>query len=199
MNQYDKYMEFEQMREQISHLKQTLDKKIALNEKMIRRAMAQKMRSYRRKDIVLILLALLSLPAVIFLGDHQQLISPALAITTISFMFIAICYTLYTHSILRAEDIVGGKPLEVSKKILKLKRMNVRWLYFSIPFLLFWVPWFAFEVTQTAPSIEIRNSFMIGFGVGLFFGGTYGVIHFRRSQRILTDMEQELREFSDVN
>lgn len=199
MNQYEKDIEFEQMREQISLLKQTLDKKIALNEKAVRRAMAKSMSSYRRKDIGLIILALLSLPAVIILSEVEQLISPALCFVSIAFMLIAISYTLFTHQILKPEDIVGDKPLEVIKKIANLKQMSVRWLYFSIPFLMLWVPWFAYEATSAAPTPEIRLSFLSGFGVGLLLGGVYGIIHFRRSQRILSDMEQQIRDLIDVN
>ena len=66
---------------------------------------------------------------------------------------------------------------------------QARWLRFSLPFLLVWLPWFVWEVCAAVElSVEYRSGVLCGSAVGAVVGGVLGYVQFRKSVRLASEI-----------
>ena len=90
---------------------------------------------------------------------------------------------------------MGCSLAEIGRRTARMKMLQARWLRFSIPFLIVWISWFAYEIlTQAGVSREERTGILIGGAVGGVLGGIAGVVTYRRSQRLAAEIIEQVGE-----
>jgi type VI protein secretion system component VasK len=84
-----------------------------------------------------------------------------------------------------------GDLLDVSRKMVRMNRMNADWLKFSIPFLAVWFTWLIFEIVGSAQyGVEI----LIGGVVGLCIGLTLGIAQYRKTRRMANEIIEQIKD-----
>jgi hypothetical protein len=183
--------EFETMKKQLEVLKDKLDKETIINEQLMRKAMKEKVSKLHKDAIIIACVALFGIPYCTWAFSFMHLPELFIVVTDI-FFAIAIVYTYITHKGLKANDLLDGNLIEVSHKIIKMRRLESLWLRFSIPFITIWFAWFIYEVIKQTEDEAI--SMAIGGVVGGIIGGAIGVSKYRKSrkksQEILLQIEE---------
>lgn len=159
----------EEMRAQISLLKEKLDKESIVNDKLMRDAIRQKMGTIGLNAIIEYIAGLF----VITCGNlvfYQLTHSWPFVIVTALYMIICMVATYYTHSKANKKDC-SGDLLTVAKKMKEIKNIYHQWLYFAIPSLVLWVLWLCWLIVQENEfAKEIITSMLVGLVIGAIIG-----------------------------
>lgn len=189
--------ELEQMREQITLLRSKLDKEAIVNERLLRRAMHDKVRGITRDNTAVIILGTLAIPYTFFVFDYLG-ISLWFSIATALLLIVCIVATWWGQRGLHADELLDGDVVSVGKKVLRLKQMNDRWLWFAIPMLILWLAWLFWEAYQQVGGTPLFRGFVtggvIGLILGLILGGKVRYRTQRRVREILAHIEELTRE-----
>lgn len=189
--------ELEQMREQIALLRTKLDSEIIVNERLLRRTMHDKVRGITRDNTAMIIVGALATPYTFFTFQYLGL-SMALCIFTSLFLAICVFVTWWSQRDLHADELLDGDVVSVGKKVMRLKQLNDRWLWYAIPMLVIWLVWLILEAYQQIGGTPLFRGFVTGGVVGLVIGGIIGTKVRRRTQRrareILAHIEELTRE-----
>lgn len=188
MNDYD----FEDMRQQMSILKEKLQKQEIVNDRLIRRSMRKNVANINRTYIALCALALLMIPYSYWAFVSLSGFSVAFWIGTCVLLLSAFGYTLWNGQSLRDGSLMRDDLLVARQKVALAKKRDSQWLFFGIPVCILWIAWFAFEVYKKGGEEEVTTFLLagtIGGIVGLILGLT---IHFRTQrqyQEIINQIE----------
>jgi hypothetical protein len=189
--------ELEQMRDQIAILRRKLDKETIINERLLRRAMHDKVRGITRDNRAMIILGTLAIPYT-FIAFGYLGISLWFRIATALLLGVCIVATWWGQRGLHADELLDGDVVSVGKKVLRLKQMNDRWLWYAIPMLLLWLAWLFWEAYQLIGGTPLFNGFVTGGVIGIVFGLILGGKVRRRTQRrareVLAHIEELTRE-----
>lgn len=189
--------ELEQMREQITLLRSKLDKEAIVNERLLRRAMHDKVRGITRDNRAVIIIGTLAIPYNFLVFDKLG-ISLSFSIATALLLVVCIAATWWGQRGLHADELLDGDVVSVGKKVLRLKQMNDRWLWFAIPMLILWLAWFYWEAYQQVGGTPLFRGFVTGGVIGLIFGLILGgKVRYRTQRRvreILAHIEELTRE-----
>lgn len=189
--------ELEQMREQITLLRSKLDKEAIVNERLLRRAMHDKVRGITRDNRAMIIIGTLAIPYNFLVFDYLG-ISLWFSIATALLLVVSIAATWWGQRGLHADELLDGDVVSVGKKVLRLKQMNDRWLWFAIPMLILWLAWLFWEAYQQVGGTPLFRGFVtggvIGIILGLIVGGKVRYRTQRRVREILAHIEELTRE-----
>ena len=189
--------ELEQMREQITLLRSKLDKEAIVNERLLRRAMHDKVRGITRDNRAVIIIGTLAIPYNFLVFDKLG-ISLSFSIATALLLVVCIAATWWGQRGLHADELLDGDVVSVGKKVLRLKQMNDRWLWFAIPMLILWLVWLFWEAYQQVGGTPLFRGFVtggvIGIILGLIVGGKVRYRTQRRVREILAHIEELTRE-----
>lgn len=193
--------ELEQMRAQLNLLKGKLEKETIVNERLIRKAMKEKVSSLNRQTLVLAFIILLAIPYCTWVFTKMLNASWWFIAVTDLFFLVAVIYTYVTHKDLRAKELIDGNLVDVSRKITRMQRLGANWLKFSIPFGILWFAWFLFEVLGR--NFDNNPSFSIGVAigglVGGIIGGWFGFMFYRRKRKKLLEVIMQIKELSEAS
>lgn len=188
MNDNKDYQELNDMRDQLAKLKDMLNSERMITERVMRRTMSEKANKLMRRSIALIVLALIFSPYMIwamhFLG-FNLIYGYAAAI----FLVIAAIAEWLTCKDLRDEYFSRYTIVEIAETMIRYKRMNIQWLYFSIPFLLIWGGGLGYEIWKTG---EITIA--CGAVVGLIIGFVFGISSLVKAQRTANEIINATRD-----
>lgn len=189
--------ELEQMREQITLLRSKLDKEAIVNERLLRRAMHDKVRGITRDNRAMIIIGTLAIPYTFLAFDYLG-ISLWFSIATALLLGVCVVATWWGQRGLHADELLDGDVVSVGKKVLRLKQMNDRWLWYSIPMLILWLAWLFWEAYQQVGGTPLFRGFVtggvIGIVLGLIVGGKVRYRTQRRVREILAHIEELTRE-----
>ena len=180
------------MREQMSKLKEMLSSEQIITERIMRRTMKEKANKLMRRSIALIILALVFSPYMVwsmyFLGFN-----PIYGYVGAAFLIIAAIYEWQTCKGLRDEYFSRYSLVEIVETMLRYKRMNIQWLYFSIPFLIFWLCGLGYEIWKMG-EVAVVCGAAIGLVIGLGFGINNLVKSLRTANEIIASTRDLKRE-----
>ena len=189
--------ELEQMRDQIAILRRKLDKETIINERLLRRAMHDKVRGITRDNRAVIIICTLAIPYSFLVFDYLG-ISLWFSIATALLLIVCVVATWWGQRGLHADELLDGDVVSVGKKVMRLKQLNDRWLWYAIPMLVIWLVWLILEAYQQIGGTPLFRGFVTGGVVGLVIGGIIGTKVRRRTQRrareILAHIEELTRE-----
>ena len=182
----------EQMKQQLSTLKNKLDKEMIVNDRLMRSIMNQKMKKINRERSIIILIILMSIPYCTWCFMFILNMSLVFTIVTDIFMSVALVYTYLMHKDVKKNELMEGNLIEVSHKMIKIKRMQANWLKFSIPFVVVWLSWFVIENLNGINAKYI----IIGGSVGAVIGGIIGTMSYRKTRKMATEIIKQIEELN---
>jgi hypothetical protein len=183
----------EQMKKQLSALKSKLDKETIVNDRLMRSIMNQKMKKINRERWIISSIILLGIPYCTWCFMFLLNMSVWFTVVTDVFMLVALIYTYLMHKDIKASELMKGNLIEVSRKMIKIKRMQANWLKFSIPFVVIWMAWF---VIENLNGIDAKYV-IIGGSVGAVIGAIFGTMSYRRTRRMATEVIQQIEELNE--
>lgn len=182
----------EQMKQQLSTLKNKLDKEMIVNDRLMRSIMNQKMKKINRERWMISSIILLGIPYCTWCFMFILNMSLVFTIVTDIFMSIALVYTYLMHKDVKKNELMEGNLVEVSHKTIKIKRMQANWLKFSIPFAVVWMSWFVIENMNGINAKYI----IIGGSVGAVIGGIIGTMSYRKTRKMATEIIKQIEELN---
>ncbi len=185
----DNSFELQQLKEQFNILNRSLNNQQIINERLIRASIESKVRNINSDGRKIMAIAILGIIAII--ADHYLVNwSWLFTAVTIVFLLVAVLYNIYFRLGINNADALNADLIDMRLRTLRFKKMQSRWLWFSIPFLVVWLTWLLYEtlnmVYDPIPTI-------IGAAIGLVLGLAFGIKQYQRTQRqakeIISDIE----------
>lgn len=168
MNDNKDYQELNNMRDQLAKLKDMLNSERMITERVMRRTMSEKANKLMRRSIALIVLALIFSPYMIW-AMHFLGFNIIYGYIGAAFLLIAAFYEWQTCKGLRDEYFSRYTIVEIAETMIRYKRMNIQWFYFSIPFIVIWLGGMGYEIWKTG-EIAIACGAVVGLIIGLVLG-----------------------------
>lgn len=195
MNQFE-HEELEQMREQLQLLKDKLAREHIINDKVLRRAVRDKLSSVQRRSIAMSVLGALAVPLItisLITGGFSYFYT----ILTAAFMALAVLVELYTMNLLKNRDLMSGDLLSAGIKAARAKKIQQQWLMIGIPFVAVWLGWGAYELHGMFPNPEEFRAMLISGVVGGVIGGIIGSVIYYRNQRELSEIIDQIEDLTE--
>ena len=190
--------ELDMMRQQMATLKNKLDQQEIVNERLIQQSIGsqlRRMRFLKWRKLVIILLGMIYVPGIVFWMLDLPL---WFALVTLVFFGIAAVYDFYYMNGISENNMSRQQLLDTSNRLVKMKKMNARWLWFSIPFLIVWLTIFIYLVCmQGSMNEEEMKGFLYGCGGGLVIGAVLGTMVYLRQQRSAQNLIDQIKELEE--
>lgn len=185
--------ELEEMRSQISLLKEKLDKQTIVNEEHIRRSMKTKMSDINRIVSITIVLGVLALLYCTYFFYTMDF-SLAFVVATAVMLAVCLLLTIVQRVNLGKADFSKGNLVETARMLGKVRAHYADWYKIAIPMLLIWFGWMMYEVFHVFEPSPMMRGFVCGSCAGVLIGGFLGFKINRKVTRkaneILTQIEE---------
>lgn len=190
------FQELEDMRQQISLLKEKLDKESIVNDKLMRNIMSTKIgnvNSYLLKLRILIpfTMALVYFDFVILFPLSTEF----MIVTQIMLVGFGI-YIYLNKRLLASADIACGNLVEESKKLLCFKKREIRYIFFGMPTCVAWMVWCFYELLHCGKEQDEIICVIIGASIGAIFGFGYSIRKFRMIMRNINSVVSQIEDIS---
>lgn len=187
----------EEMKAQMAILKNKIEGQTMLNERLMRRAMNDRMSLVRRMvvlDVVMVIVCIAAMYAFMKLGCLSLLCFVSIVVL----LCWAIVSSAYINRI-KESELLEGDLLKTCEKLVKMKRLRVRLLMINIPLCLAWIVWYSYEMTSFAAARGFNTrSMIVGLCVGLVVGFIIGLMKLRKMQRANDIVIQQIEEMRKV-
>lgn len=186
--------ELEQMRSQISALKDKLDKQTIISESHIRNSMKSKASDINRTVGVTIFAGILAMVYCTWFFYTQDF-SLAFVVSTAVMLTVCVLLTIAQKVALGRLDFSQDNLVETAKTLGKVKKHYSEWHRIAIPMLVIWFGWLMYEViTNMGP-----GPMTIGFCCGAVVGGIIGgIIGFRINRKVIDKAAEILAHIDDL-
>ena len=187
--------ELENMRQQMTTLRNKLNQQEIINDRLIRHSMKKTAGDINRTYIWLIVIGLLMVPYGYWAFVMLSHFSIAFWIGTSIFMLVCAGATYYNSRKISDPKLMSHSLVEARKKVASAKKFDADWLFVGIPAAILWFGWFCYEsylnVTDINPYV-----FMIAGIVGGTIGAIAGFkIHFK-TQRQYQDIIDQIKDLT---
>ena len=182
------------MRKQIQLLKDKLAKETIINEKMIMQSTREKLDYIKRKHrfiCILVPFALIYCNVAFIKLDYSWMFCTVTSL----FLIAAGLYQLYSHKGIDVESISTGNLVDISKTLIRINRLGLKWLRFGLPFALLWMAWF---IIESYPK-ESGEFICIGGGVGFVVGAVIGLLHLKNVRHKAKEAIRNIEEYTQAN
>lgn len=188
--------ELTRMKEQFSLLERRLKQEEIINERMMRRAMNEKVQKLLHDGRIMMAVALLAIPYCWWALLHILGVSLIFCCVTSVFLIIALGYSHRIHRIIAKHDLQTADLIDARRQMIRARHYSAQWLRFGIPFLCIWIIWFFAEIITHYPDrSEFMGGVLTGGAVGALAGGTIGWMQYRKNKRLMQDVINELAEY----
>lgn len=189
------FNELDDMRRQISLLKEKLDRESIVNDKLMRNIMSTKVGKV--SCYLFKLLAILPPTMLLMYFDFAILfhLSTEFMIAT---QIMLVCFGIYIYlnkRLLASADITGGNLVEESKKLLRFKKREIMYMCIGTPICVAWMVWCVYELLHCGKEQDEIISTIIGAGIGAIFGFIYSIKKFRM---IMGNINSVMSQIEDV-
>ena len=189
--------QLEEMRQQLTTLKQKLNEQEIVNDRLMRRSMRNTVSNITRRYYITMALALLMVPYGYWVFVKLSHFSVAFGIASSIFMLVCGGATFYNSRKISDSGLMSHSLVEARRKVASAKKFDADWLLIGIPLVLLWLGWFFYEVYQQDNDM-FDNGIFWGGCVGGFLGAVIGfAIHFktqRQYQEIIDQIEDITNE-----
>ena len=186
--------ELEEMRAQISILKDKLEKQNIVNEKHLRNSMKSKMSDINRTIAGTIIAGALALPYCTWFFWSQDL-STTFVVATGIMLTVCLGLTILQQIRLRSLDFSKDNLVETAQRLSRIKKHYSEWHWVAIPMLIVWFGWLMYEVIS-----KLGNEpYVIGFCCGAAIGGIIGgLIGFRINRKVVRKTSEILTQIEEL-
>ena len=191
MENYQDNFELEEMKQQIRLLKDKLAKETIISEKIMMQSTREKLAYINRKNRIMYIgipFALIYCNVFFILMDYSWMF----CIVTSLFLIAACLYHLYSHKGVDTKEISTDNLVNISKALIRMNRLGLKWLCFGLPFALLWIIWFIIE----SYSKEGGESICIGGGVGFVVGAIFGLLYLKNERRKAKEAIRDIEEYT---
>ena len=189
--------EIEEMRQQMNILRDKLTKQEIINDTLIRSSITQKINNIKKQRWLkrcLIIFGILYCPWVIYKLLEMPL---WFAIATIAIFVIAFIYEEVYSNGTTSDDLSRHGLMETCERVIKMKKMNKRWLWFGIPMLIIWLATFVYLIYNNSELAGAEQEILYGGGIGLAIGAILGTTLYLKTQRQATDLIENIQELKE--
>ena len=205
--------DLQMMKQQVALLKKKIDEEKLEHSRLLQLhdLIHKQLRTVNQDRNWMICMMILGCASMFFLYGDNQLVGLPFVIVTCLFFVLAIGYVMIGIYKLQSESVLNKELVEQKRIFLNFKKRQNRWLYFSIPFLVVWIPWFLMEITGcrwipilsdgqwVGPEFYFTNGAIVGYVLigaitGLVFGGWVGISKYRKSQKELKEIVDQIEE-----
>lgn len=192
MDTINESRELDQMRKQISILREKLETQKIVNERHVRTAIRSGVSWLNRQGKVMMAMGIMALP-LCTLSFYKMGISLWFCCATAVMLGFCVAKTWMHHRALWATGLPSDDLVTVGERVMKLRRDYIDWLKVGIPMLLIWFGWFALECYAKMDN-DVFRGFFTGGCAGLLIGLALGLkIHrktVRRAETVLDQIEE---------
>ena len=184
--------ELENMRQQLTTLKNKLNQQEIVNDRLIRHSMKNTASNINRKYTIAIVAGLLMIPYSYWIFIKLAGFSVAFWLFTCVFMLICVGATYYNSRNISDSNLMTNNLLDVRRRMARAKKFDANWLFFGVPCILLFMGWFMYETYQVQGG-GTNNPFFWGGCIGGIIGTVIGFMtHFktqRQYQEIIDQIE----------
>lgn len=189
--------ELENMRQQMTTLKNKLNKQEIVNDSLIRRSMSNEVNTITRRYNIIIILAIFMVPYSYWCFVKLSGFSMAFWIGTSVFMLICAVATFYNIRKISDPSLMNHSLVEARKKVASAKKFDVDWLKFGIPAVILWFAWFVYEIYLQ--NNDLANGLFWGGCVGGIIGAICGIKFHFKTQRQYQDIIDQIEDLTTEN
>lgn len=190
------YNELEDMKLQLAILNQKLEKERIINEQLMRSTMKDKAWNIRKKAIIESVITAIMVPYFIWVAPDLLPISSGLCSFVVVILVVALGYYYYVHYHFRPENFMHGNLIDARQDTLRLKKLYANWtIYIGIPFLIIFICWFMYEITQLMDGIQLKAT-LTGVAVGCTISIPFSIHQYRKIQRSADDILQQITDIT---
>ncbi len=185
-------IELQEMREQLASFKRQLAGQKIINDKLMRKATAEKVGRLKRKKnniLGLGLFAVIVCPAIFLSFGFPSYF----VVYTVLMIIFSMVMTVVYHSKVDKADFMNGDLRTAAHELSELRRKYTQWYWIAVPLVTIFLALFYYSGLQLDVNQEVLKSFLVGGGVGAVVGGVIGVLMNRNlvklCDEIITDLE----------
>ena len=186
--------DLENMRQQMTTLKNKLNQQEIVNDRLIRRSMRNEVNTITRRYNIVTILAVLMIPYFYWVFVKLSGFSMAFWIGSSIFMLICAVATYYNTSKISDPDMMSHSLLEARKKVASAKKFDADWLKFGIPAVILWFGWFVYEIYLQ--NQDFVNGLFWGGCVGGIIGAICGIKFHFKTQRQYQDIIDQIEDLT---
>ena len=187
--------ELEEMRQQMTTLKNKLNQQEIVNDRLVRSSMKKEVNSIMRRYNIVMVLAVLMVPYFYWVFVKLSSFSMAFWIGSSIFMLICAGATFYNTRKISNPDLMSHSLVEARRRVASAKKFDADWLKFSIPALILWFGWFYYESYQIVGNLTFN---WLGFAgiVGGIIGAIAGFKYHFKTQRQYQDVIDQIEDLT---
>ena len=193
MNNND--FDLENMRQQMTTLKNKLNKQEIVNDRLIRRSMKNEVDTITRRYYIIMALGLFMIPYGYWCFVKLCGLSIFFWIVTSIFMLICTGATFYTCHKINDPNLMNRNLVEARKKVASAKKFEANWLFFGIPAVVLWFAWFMYE-SYKIHGDALSSGFFWGGCIGGIIGAICGLSLNFKTQRQFQDIIDQIEDLT---
>ena len=187
--------ELENMRQQMTTLKNKLNQQEIVNDRLIRRSMKNEVNTITRRYYIIMALGLFMIPYGYWCFVKLCGLSLFFWIATSIFMLICVGATFYTLRKINDPDMMNRNLVEARKKVANAKKFEANWLFFGIPAVVLWLSWFLYQTYQLHGG-ALSNGLFWGGCIGGIIGAICGLYLNFKTQRQYQDIIDQIEDLT---
>jgi len=189
----DNINELEEIRKQISELKQRLDRESTLNEQLLHDSLKMKMNTVHALVRKVISIGIVGVAAWILIGMVWHLSPWFIAFTCL--MMLASMTAEYLINRMKSDSFAENIK-DTAIRLARMKKFRLRQTVIGCTILIvIWMPWLTYEFSQHFDGREFLPM-IVGASVGLVIGACVGISILMKMQRANSEMIRQIEEFT---
>ena len=185
----------EEMRQQMTTLKNKLNQQEIVNDRLIRRSMRNEVSNINRRYNIIMAIGILMVPYGYWCFVKLVGLSIFFWIATSIFMLICAGATFYNSRKISDPELMSHSLVEARKKVASAKKFESNWLLFGIPAVILWMGWFFYEIYQIQGG-DFYNGFFLGGCIGGIIGAIIGIKLHLKTQRQYQDVIDQIEDLT---
>ena len=187
--------DLENMRQQMTTLKNKLNKQEIVNDRLIRRSMKNEVNTITRRYYIIMAVGLFMVPYGYWCFVKLCGLSLFFWIVTSIFMLVCAGATYYTLRKINDPNLMNRNLVEARRKVASAKKFEANWLFFGIPAVVLWLSWFLYETYQINGG-AYSNGFFWGGCIGGIIGAICGLSLNFKTQRQYQDIIDQIEDLT---
>ena len=183
--------ELEEMRRELQALKDKVERKGVLNEKLVKKSIRDNMKGIRHTIYKLLAVAVLVTPLWLFI-KYQYNLSWPLFIFTLLIMYVSIFFDWFINRM--DVDNLGKDLKETANSLLEMKKRRSLQEKIGFCVLFIWMLWLGYEFYHNIANHSEAIAIMVGAIIGGVIGGAIGLSIFFRWQRKNDEMIEQIND-----
>ena len=187
--------DLENMRQQMTTLKNKLNQQEIVNDRLMRRSMRNEVNTITRRYYIIMAIGLFMVPYGYWC--FVKLCGLSLLFWIVSSIFMLVCAgaTYYTLRKINDPNLMNRNLVEARRKVASAKKFEANWLFFGIPAVVLWLSWFLYETYQINGG-AYSNGFFWGGCIGGIIGAICGLSLNFRTQRQYQDIIDQIEDLT---